>query len=261
MRFTILGSGGAIRIPRACCSCKICQEARLKGFPYKRLGQSLYLHEESILFDTPEDINEELNIHNVDDVKYIFYSHWHPDHILGCRIIEVLMNNKNDKVPLNIYMPPEKIEIRLNKSNSIFSFYEQLGYCKIINIDSNIIIDKISVKRIKLLNNFACAFLIQDANKKVLYCPCHSMYLPTVDELYNVDLLILGLGYMNTIEDGVTNFKRDNLRIINALKPQKVIFTHIEEVDGLNYDDYKKLEQKYSNFIFAYDGMNINLNE
>lgn len=83
MKFTILGSGGAIRIPRACCSCKVCKEARLKGFPYKRLGQSLFLHEDSILFDTPEDINEELNIHNVDEVKHIFYSHWHPDHTLG----------------------------------------------------------------------------------------------------------------------------------------------------------------------------------
>lgn len=45
MRFTILGSGGAIRIPRAGCTCSICEEARQKGFPYKRLGQSLFLHD------------------------------------------------------------------------------------------------------------------------------------------------------------------------------------------------------------------------
>ena len=124
---------------------------------------------------------------------------------------------------------------------------------------TNIMFDKISVKRIKLLNNFAYAFLIEEANKKVLYCPCHSMYLPIMNELYNVDLMIMGLGYMSTIEEDVTNFHRDNLRIINDLKPMKVLFTHIEEFDGLNFDDYKKLEQKYSNLEFAYDGMNIEI--
>jgi|GEM_PF-2179920 phosphoribosyl 1,2-cyclic phosphate phosphodiesterase len=87
----------------------------------------------------------------------------------------------------------------------------------------------------------------KEENRKVLYCPCHSMYLPIIGELYNVDLLIMGLGYINTIKDGVTNFERDNIRLINELKPQRVVFTHFEEVDELNFDDYKNLEQKYSN--------------
>lgn len=65
MKFTILGSGGAMRIPRACCTCSVCMEARQKGFPYKRLGQSLFLHNGHILFDTPEYINEELNSHSI----------------------------------------------------------------------------------------------------------------------------------------------------------------------------------------------------
>ncbi len=259
MRFTILGSGGHLRVPRACCTCKVCEEARIKGFPYKRLGQSLFLHDEFILFDTPEDINEELNIHNTYDIKNIFYSHWHPDHTLGCRIIEVLMDGRNKKTPINVYMPPENIELAFNKDNSIFEFYENQGYCKVNCIDSNIIFDNISVKRIKLINNFAYAFLIEEGNKKVIFCPCHSMYLPIMKELYNVDLIIMGLGYMNCREDDVTNFHRDNLRIINSLNPKKVVFTHIEEDDGLSFDDYRKLEKNYSNFTFAYDGMYIDI--
>lgn len=97
MEFTILGSGGALRIPRACCNCTICEEAREKGFPYKRLGTSLFLHDEAILFDTPVDINEELNIHKIYDVKSIFYSHWHPDHTLGCNIVEILREGCKEK--------------------------------------------------------------------------------------------------------------------------------------------------------------------
>jgi len=69
----------------------------------------------------------------------------------------------------------------------------------------------------------------------------------------------MGLGYINCIADGITNFKRDNLPIIEKLKPKKVVFTHIEESDGLNYDDFKKLEEEYETFEFAYDGMCINV--
>lgn len=258
MKFTILGSGGAIRIPRACCSCNVCKEARMKGIPYKRLGQSLFLHDECILFDTPEDINEELNTYNIDDVKHIFFTHWHPDHTLGCRIIETLMDDRNNKPSIITYMPSELIEITINKDNSIFPFYEYLGYCK-INTDKIIDFSNISIERIKLLNEFAYAYLIIEEGKKVLYCPCHSMYLPAFEELFNVDLIIMGLGYINYMAEGITSFKRDNLPIIEKLKPKKVVFTHIEESDGLNYDDFKKLEQEYETFEFAYDGMCINV--
>ena len=204
MNFTVLGSGGAIRIPRACCSCSVCREARIKGFPYKRLGQSLFLHEECILFDTPEDINEELNTHHISDVKRVFYSHWHPDHTLGCRIIEVLMEGRNDKAPIQVYMPPEKIELTFNKTNSLFDFYQYLGYADINNKDTDVTLGRVSIKRIRLLNNFAYAFLIEDGHKRVLYCPCHAMYLPSMDALKDVDLLIMGVGYMNDTADDVT---------------------------------------------------------
>jgi phosphoribosyl 1,2-cyclic phosphate phosphodiesterase len=258
MRFTVLGSGGAMRIPKACCSCNVCKEARLKGIPYKRLGQSLFLHDECILFDTPEDINEELNTHNINDVKHIFYTHWHLDHTLGCRIIETLMDNRSNKPAIMTYMPPELIEITINKVNSIFSYYEHIGYCK-ISTDSIIDFSNISIKRIKLLNGFAHAYLIMEDEKRVLYCPCHSMHLPVLEELFNVDLIIIGSGYINSLAEGKTNFKRDNLPIIEKLMPQKVIFTHIEESDGLNFDDFKKIEQDYGTFEFAYDGLCIDV--
>jgi phosphoribosyl 1,2-cyclic phosphate phosphodiesterase len=256
MNFTILGSGGAIRIPRACCNCNVCIEARAKGIPYKRLGQSLFLHDEHILFDTPEDINEELNLHNIDDVKHIFYSHWHPDHTLGSRIIETLMDSNTNKSPIITYMPHEQIDIAINKDNSLFSFYEYLDYCK-INTDNTISFKNITIERINLLNEFAYAYIIKEADKKVLYCPCHSMHLPILEKLLNADLIIMGLGYINYTADNITSFKRDNLPIIKKLKPRKVVFTHIEESDGLSFDDFKKLEEQYENLIFSYDGMQI----
>lgn len=257
MKFSLLGSGGALRIPRAGCSCDVCNQARAKGFPYKRLGQSLFLHDYSILFDTPEDINEELNNNNISEVKNIFYSHWHPDHTMGCRIIEVLASGKPGIKPINVFMPEEQIEISLNKGPTIFSYYEKMSWCKIISSDEKAVFGDLTISRIKLLNNYSYAFLIKSQGKKVLFCPCHSISLPIIEELTGVDLMILCIGYVKKLEENITNFDRDIKHIYRELKPKKVILSHLEEVDGLSYDDYKKMEEENPNFVFGFDGMNI----
>ncbi len=33
MNVIILGSGGCVSTPRACCNCRVCTQARQKGFP------------------------------------------------------------------------------------------------------------------------------------------------------------------------------------------------------------------------------------
>lgn len=257
MKFTILGSGGAIRIPKACCTCIVCTEAREKGFPYKRLGQALFLHDEKILFDTPEDINEELNCHNIYDVRTIFYSHWHPDHTLGCRIVETLMDGHEDmKTPINVHMPRDGINLSIN-DNSVLDYYKSVRYINMINSDEDVFINNIRINKIKLNNGFAYAFLITSDDKKVFYCPCHSMDIPYLKELYDVDLMILGKGYSSILNEKWTNFERDTLRVISKLKPKRALITHIEETDGIGYDGYKEQEKKYSNIEFAYDGQVI----
>ena len=55
MKLKIIGSGGCVSTPKPCCPCKICKEAREKGFPYARTGCSLFIEDEKILIDTPED--------------------------------------------------------------------------------------------------------------------------------------------------------------------------------------------------------------
>ncbi len=37
MNVIILGSGGCVSTPRTCCNCRVCTEARQKGFPYQGL--------------------------------------------------------------------------------------------------------------------------------------------------------------------------------------------------------------------------------
>lgn len=56
MRFTIVGSGGCVALPRPLCMCKVCEEARIKGIPYFRCGCILFLEDLNLLVYTLEDI-------------------------------------------------------------------------------------------------------------------------------------------------------------------------------------------------------------
>jgi phosphoribosyl 1,2-cyclic phosphate phosphodiesterase len=55
VRVEILGSGGAVTIPRPGCGCRVCVEAREKGVPYARTGPSVFVHGPDVLIDTPEE--------------------------------------------------------------------------------------------------------------------------------------------------------------------------------------------------------------
>jgi len=258
VRIRFLGSGGYLRIPRACCDCKVCNEAREKGSPYERLGQSLFIEDENILFDTPEDINTELNNHNISKVEHLFYSHWHPDHTAGVRILEVLRAGK-ELEPVKVYLNENLKKDFEDKVPALF-YFEKLGYCKMV-LGDKVKIGGIEIELIKLNNNFAYAFLITQNNKKVVFCPCHSMSLPVLDELRNPDLLIINVGYFRGDKRNITGFEKDNLPLIRNLNPKQTIFTHIEETWNKNYDDYCKIEEQYKslNIKFAFDGMNIDV--
>jgi phosphoribosyl 1,2-cyclic phosphate phosphodiesterase len=88
VRVEILGSGGALPIPRPGCRCRVCAEARAKGVPYARTGPSLFVHGPDLLFDTPEESRLQLDRAGIGRIAACFYSHWHPDHVMGRRVFE-----------------------------------------------------------------------------------------------------------------------------------------------------------------------------
>jgi len=283
MKITILGSGGYLRIPRACCPCNVCGEARKKGVPYERLGQSMFIDDESILFDTPEDINTELNRQGVKEVKHIFYSHWHPDHTKGVRIIETIKNTMDNvtpgdvesrpiKDPIQVYVPEKDFDVFKEKNPHLF-YFEQCGFCKVNVMKKNeeVSIGKIRIKPIDLDNSFAFGYMITEGSKKIAFVPCHAEKLKAKEELDGLDLLIMNLGFFTTdvkdykkIPEGhqelrETGFEKDNLRLIRELKPRKTVLTHIEEKWSRSYADYCRLEKEHKkdNLKFSYDGMKI----
>ena len=159
MNVIILGSGGCVSTPRACCNCHVCTEARQKGFPYARTGCSLFVEDVNLLIDTPEDINASLNNSGIQKVEHILYSHCDPDHTMGMRVVEQLkmdwLANSLGKKPDNpievASLPAILADIKKQgtKYGSAIKYYEASGliYTKEIRAfkKDNILIELVPV--------------------------------------------------------------------------------------------------------------------
>jgi len=207
MKFIILGSGGATTIPRPGCQCRVCEQARIKGIPYSRSGPSLFIQDINLLFDTPEEIAVQLNRERITKVDYIFYTHWHPDHTLGMRIIERM--NKfwlttfvKEATPwkrVTICALPEVIgdlKAISNRSGSFFDYYEKLNLTTMMSLEDRI---PVKIKNIKVVPfrvsrgsaGVSTVYMLQKDGRKVIYAPCDVKPFPSDKQLMGADLLII----------------------------------------------------------------------
>lgn len=281
MNLIIPGSGGCVSTPRACCSCRVCTEARKRGVPYARTGCSLFLEDVNLLIDTPEDINASLNHAQIQKVEYIFYSHCDPDHTMGMRVIEQLnMDWLADSVgrktaaPIQVSSLPAILDDLQKQSTaygSILAYYEAKGLIRTKGIrnfhEKNISIELIPTDP----REHVTIFVISSKEKKVIYAPCDVKPFPSSEKFRNADILIIGNTIVGDVLKNGFVLEAENplrkelftLEEIVRLKAQygikKVVLTHLEEDWGKSYDDYKELEKELDSIYFAYDGLKISL--
>ena len=282
MKFIITGSGGCVSIPRPLCTCKICNEARDKGYPYARCGCSLFLDDIKLLIDTPEDIGHALNHCNIKEINYLSYSHLDPDHTLGMRIIEQLrlnwldlsVNKKCDN-PINVLALPNvlnDVNALSTKYGSIFDYYESLNLIKRKSVNKRIVINDIKITFVPANEEATVTIFIFEQNgKKLIYAPCDVKPFPNSRLFYDADYLIIGNTIIgNTLKNNFYLTKNNPLNLelfsfeeVLELKAkyniQNVIITHLEEDWGKSYDDYLNYEKECIAIKFAYDGMTIEL--
>lgn len=281
MNIIILGSGGCVSTPRPCCNCRVCTQARQKGFPYARTGCSLLIEGANILIDTPEDIGDALNHADVQKVEHIFYSHCDPDHTMGMRVIEQLKMDwladsvgKRQTDPIEVASLPtilEDIKQQGTKYGSALAYYEAKGLVRTKGLRAfekgNMAVDLVPVDA----EEHVAVFVISAGGKKVIYAPCDVKPFPQSEKFQDADVLIIGNTIVgDVLKDGFV-LEEDNplrkelftLDEIDDLRRQygikEIIITHLEEDWGKTYDDYKKLEGELKSIRFAYDGMKIPL--
>ena len=276
MKFTIIGSGGCVALPKPLCQCEICKEAREKGKPYSRFGCSLFLEDLKLLVDTPEDIVHALNYANIQEVDSVLFSHMDPDHILGMRVFEHMRLNwfeisegKECTNPISVFAM-EHVMADINsirsKHGSYLDYYEKVRNI----IKRTVVTDYIYLEDIKLTfikAGVATVFVFEQEGRKFIYAPCDVKPFPENDIFRNADVMVIGNTIVGEVLKGGYIFKEGNsmsaelfsMKEIVDLKDKynikKVIITHLEEDWGKSYDDYLKLQDEYSEITFAYDGM------
>ena len=282
MKVEILGSGGALTTPRPGCVCRVCAEAREKGPPYARTGPSTFVHGPNVLFDTPEEIKEQLNRSSVREIAACFYSHWHPDHTMGRRVWEMNGDFRTwprelrHVVQTPVYLPEQvAADFRAYLGGwDHLAFLEQRGYIRILELrdGETVTLGDTTIRPFRLAEDYVYAFVLEARGKRLLVAPDElNGWRPPAD-VRGVDLAVIPMGIAEFDpftrerrihpEHPVLTFEAtfdETLAIVDELAAKRVVLTHIEEMDGLTYDDLRELERRLGGVTFAYDSMTIDV--
>jgi phosphoribosyl 1,2-cyclic phosphate phosphodiesterase len=284
MKIEFLGTGGAIPTPRPGSQHRISVEAREKGVPYSRTGPSIFVHGPNLLIDTPEESHLQLNRANISFVEHGIYSHWHPDHVMGRRIWEMLnadfRENPTQERVSDVYFPKQVAEDmkKMLGSWDHFEFLQSFGAIRmhVLEEQETIMLHDVVVTPIQLHEAYVYGFLLEEEDKRVFIAPDELYGWQPPANIIGVDVAILPMGiHEYDIKTGEKRFSReflerireasfqDTLKIIEKLQAKKVILTHIEEIDNLSYDDLKEIETKLQAeglpVRFAYDTMILDI--
>jgi phosphoribosyl 1,2-cyclic phosphate phosphodiesterase len=280
MQIEFLGTAGAMTTPRPGCHCRVCAQAREKGIPYSRCGPSLFVHGPDVLIDTPEEIKDELNRSRVTRVPACLYSHWHPDHVMGRRVFETMNADWRGWPPENqstdVYLPQQVAEdfrTRLGSWDHL-AFMERQGFIRLVVLrDGDAIeLNGVRITPFRVAVNYVYAFLFEGDGKRILIAPDELFRWEPPEWVTELDLAVVPMGL--TEHDPFTGERRiaeehpilkfeatfaQTLAIVERLRAKRVIITHIEEMDGLSFDDLQRLERRLKGsgvaVEFAYDTM------
>ena len=254
-KFTILGSGSSMGVPRADGYSGICNMSNKRNFR-SRCSALIKFNNQNFLIDTSPDLRSQLLINKIRSIDKVFYTHLHADQTHGINDLRpfFLINKKQIPVFADIktsnYLNstfgycfktsgdyPSTLSLNILKKKHLFK-----------NKDQKIIIETIPVKHGKIE---CICYLI---NKKLAYASDISLfYKKDYKKLKKLDYLIIDcLWYKNHS----SHFNLDQvLNLVKLLCPKKTILTNMHS--DLDYDQLKKILPK--NIVPGFDGITISL--
>jgi len=283
MELTVLGSGGNTPIPLPTCGCRVCEEARERGEPYARRGNSLFVHDANVLIDAPEFVWDALNRERIDTVEYVFLSHFHGDHTMGLRALQAL---GREEPPLSTFVgetptvvvSQETYDRTIEANEALGVFVETWADVRIIDAGETMALGELEVTHLNAPetpggDRVISGFLFDDG-ARVFVSPDENRYFD-LDDLPELDLWVKETGYFTETPEGdllVTEEAErellaheltfeESLEQVRRVRPERAILTEIEELYRRSYDDYCRLEREHEtlNVEFAYDGMTIHV--
>ena len=99
MKFTILGSGSSMGVPRIDGFFGNCDPNNLKNY---RLRCSAFFQTKNlnILFDTSPDLRRQLLDNNIKNIDMVFYTHMHADQTHGINDLRTFFLKKKSRIPV-----------------------------------------------------------------------------------------------------------------------------------------------------------------
>ena len=281
----ILGSGGATTTPRPACECDVCVEARTKGVPYARTGPSVFVHGPDVVFDTPEEAKLQLDRAGVAEIAACFYSHWHPDHTMGRRVWETRNGDFRGWPPeakrqraTDVYLPQQvAADFREYLGGMAhLEFMERRGWLHINELadGDRVELEGVTIRPFRLAEDYVYAFELSDGASRLLLAMDElNGWMPPA-ELRGCDLAVLPMGVCEhhpltgerriDPEHPILRFEAtfaETIEVMRGLDASRVVLHHIEELDGLSYDDLLAVEHRLGDeglpVTFAFDGMRI----
>ncbi len=277
MEITILGSGGCTVIPKPCCDCRVCEEAREKGGPYERTGPAAFLHDENLLLDTPAEISLQLNRCKIERVERLMFTHMDPDHMEGIRVVEQIALDfrtwrgyPEKRIDLVL---PEYLYGRLKEVRSAYGplidYYEKQGFVRTLTFRDRARIGETEIEAIGVDRGTQIAFVyvFEKNGRKLVYAPCDVKPFPEDrPEVGSADLLIIQPGIFKTglkhgffyPSDHVSRTTlytfEETLELSRRIGAKRVLFVHLEEYWNRGFDDYEKISRHINRIEFARDG-------
>jgi phosphoribosyl 1,2-cyclic phosphate phosphodiesterase len=280
VKVEILGSAGAVPTPRPGCDCRVCAAAREHGGRHARTGPSVFLHGPNVLFDTPEESRLQLERAGIAQVEACFYSHWHPDHTMGRRLWETMNSDfrawpRRVRSVTPVYLP-EQVAADFGRFIGLrehFGFLEERGWVRTIEVPDGerVEVGGWTIEPFRLAQDYVYAFEIAADGRRLLLALDELKGWEPPSSFAGVDLAVLPMGICE--HDPFTGRRRihgdhpllrleatlvETLGIVERLGAHRVVLAHIEEIDGLTYDDLVRLGLELG-VEFAYDGMVLEL--
>ena len=251
LKFTILGCGSSMGVPRADGYWGKCNPKEKKNFR-TRCSALISSLNKNILIDTSPDLRSQLLKNKIKRINDVIYTHYHADQTHGINDLRIFYLTQKKKI--NIYA--DVITYKYLKNNFTYCFEGIKGYPATLDlkkINKKIIIKdnnfNININSIKIRHGYidALGYII---NKKCAY-------ISDVNEIYKKDyknLLNLKFLIIDCLKENYhpSHYNLSSiLEIVKIIKPTKTILTNLHT--DLDYNYLKKILPK--NITPAYDGM------
>jgi phosphoribosyl 1,2-cyclic phosphate phosphodiesterase len=240
----------------------------------------LFVHDIQLVIDTPKDIIHSLNREHIPAVQSILFTHWHPDHTEGMRVVEEITSDwhegalRNHQAPIQVLFSQD-VRREMYGWSTLFGplldFYHAQNYIRERVIDHAITIGPLQIELHTICAQshlHSDAVILSQEDKRVIYMPCEVKHTSEYAFLHEADLVFINNPYFET-QEGVQDISEHHplteelfsmeqiVALIETFHIKKTVIVHIEEMWRLSYDEYRDIEQRYQDhhLTFAYDGM------